>query len=213
MRLRLPDRRHIVVTGETDPIARHYQPLVGFFMNRRLRDALILLGDRRFGKLLDAGCGGGVFFPELARRCDELHGVDLHDYLDQVAAMARAEGIQVTLHRSDITHLDLPSDSFDCVVCISVLEFVKDVRAALGELARVARPGAPIIVGVPVEHVITRLGYRLARTPDPRAVHRSDYRAIMEAATTLLEVRRMRRFPVFVPLQWALYATLELAKA
>jgi len=50
----------------------------------------------------------------------------------------------------DLRRLDaVPSDSFDCVLLIQVLSFIDDVAAAVGEAARILRPGGTLLVTVP----------------------------------------------------------------
>jgi SAM-dependent methyltransferase len=51
--------------------------------------------------------------------------------------------------RLDITHMDLPDDSFDLILCSHVLEHVPDDRAAISELRRVLRPGGTALVLTP----------------------------------------------------------------
>lgn len=211
-RLLLPNASHVFVSGETDPVRRHYQPLVRYFMNKRLEMVLQLLGQRRFRRLLDAGYGGGVFFPELARRTDELHGVDIHPHLPEVRRMAEAEGLEVRLAQASLTALDYSDAYFDGVVCVSVLEFVADVGGAMAELTRVTAPGGTVVLAYPGENFFTALGYWIARTPDPRTVHKANYRAILAEATRRLHLRRRLRFPPFVPDRAALFFACELER-
>lgn len=211
-RILLPDRSHVFRTGETDPICRHYQPFVRYFMDKRLEMALRLLGTRRFRRLLDAGYGGGIFLPELSRRTDELHGVDLHAYAAEVERMAQAEGLTVSLRHANLSDTGYPDRYFDCVVCMSVLEFVEDLPQAMTELVRITEPRGMIVLGFPGENFATRLGYLLARTPDPLIVHRSNYRAILTEANRLLGLRRLLRFPSFFPPRFALFFVGEFQK-
>jgi SAM-dependent methyltransferase len=68
--------------------------------------------------------------------------------------------------RSDILHVDasnpdativgdlsnsdvLPSDTFDCVVLTQTLQFIYDMRKALGAIARSLKPGGALLVTVP----------------------------------------------------------------
>lgn len=53
--------------------------------------------------------------------------------------------------RMDVTRLDIPTASIDLVLCCHVLEHVERDRAALGELARVLRPGGRAIIMVPLD--------------------------------------------------------------
>lgn len=203
--MRLPDPVHVVMTGPTDPIRYHYQPLIRHFMNRRLAMALTLLGLRRFRRLLDAGFGGGVFLPELARRTDELHGVDIHNQIEDVKRTADLEGITVHLRRASVMATGYPDAFFDCVVCISVLEFIDNLPGAIAEIRRIAAPKGTIVLGFPGENFFTRLGYLLARTPDPRRVHRANYRMILAGACRYLKLVRLLRFPSFLPPRLALF--------
>ncbi|MGH2955008.1 MAG: class I SAM-dependent methyltransferase [Solirubrobacterales bacterium] len=56
-------------------------------------------------------------------------------------------GVDVAL---DVTAMPFEDDRFDLVLCSHVLEHVDDDRAAMRELARVAAPGATVVVMVPL---------------------------------------------------------------
>lgn len=211
--MRLPDAGRVVMTGPTDPIRYHYAPFIRYFMNRRLAMALRLLGARSFRRLLDAGFGGGVFLPELAQRADELHGVDIHLHAAEVERMARAEGVKVTLRRASLCDTGYPENYFDAIVCVSVLEFINDIAGALKEIHRIAAPNATIIIGLPGENVLTQVGYHLARTPDPKEVHKSNYKEIFAEAARQFRPVSLQRFPVFVPDSLALFFVSEYRKA
>src|SRR6185312_11757608 len=43
--------------------------------------------------------------------------------------------------RLDLTHLDLPDESFDFVICMHVLAHISNDRKAMREMLRVLRPG------------------------------------------------------------------------
>ena len=212
MALRLPDQGHITMTGETDPIRYHYQPIIRYFMNKRLAMGAQLLGARRFQRLLDAGYGGGVFLPELAQRTEELYGIDLHPHTDAVRRMAQLEGVRVELRQASICDTGFPNAFFDGVVSISVLEFVSDLAGAIEELARITAPGGTVVLGFPGENVMTSAGYRLARTPDPRRVHRATYAEIFQAANRRFKQRRLVKFPRFAPDRFALFFAGEFEK-
>ncbi|MDQ2830286.1 MAG: methyltransferase domain-containing protein [Chloroflexota bacterium] len=52
--------------------------------------------------------------------------------------------------KTDICDMPFPTDSFDVIVCMHVLEHVPDDRQALRELYRVLKPGGWAIVQVPL---------------------------------------------------------------
>ena len=49
----------------------------------------------------------------------------------------------------DIQAIDLPDDSQDCVICLEVLEHVRDPFRAAHELVRIIRPGGRLLLTVP----------------------------------------------------------------
>jgi SAM-dependent methyltransferase len=51
---------------------------------------------------------------------------------------------------SDITAIPAPDASFDVVLCTEVLEHVPEPAAALGEMARLLRPGGRLLVTAPL---------------------------------------------------------------
>lgn len=59
-----------------------------------------------------------------------------------------ARGGQVTL--SEVTAIPLPDASFDLVCALDVVEHVDDGDGALAEIARLARPGANVLLSVPL---------------------------------------------------------------
>ena len=93
--------------------------------------------------------GPGFYVTELLEvvgRDGLLVGVDGSADMLAVAAK-RAEGHQnVELHEADATSLPVPDASFDRAIAVQVLEYVRDVSAALAELRRALRPGGRVVV-------------------------------------------------------------------
>ncbi len=56
----------------------------------------------------------------------------------------------VAMKHMDLTNLDLPSDSFDSIICFHVLEHIPDDQKAISELHRVLKPGGWALIQVPV---------------------------------------------------------------
>lgn len=209
--MRLPKKEHITVTGKTDPIHRHYHPLISFFMNARLAGALALLPSEPCGKLLDIGYGGGVFLPELSERCAALYGVDIHRNIAPVQEMLKKEGVAAELSYGDVTALPFPDGSFDRVVCISVLEFVKDLDKAFSEMARVLKPGGEAVIGFPVENIVTDIAFLLIGI-NARKAHPVNQGHILAAARRSFTLEKTRTFPVGLPLTLSLFAHSALRK-
>lgn len=102
-------------------------------------------------RVLDVGCGSGVVTRLIARRYRASLVVGL-DWLIQHAAaardLARAQGVPgVTFLAGDARHLPFADGTFDLVWSSFVLEYLaRDPVSAVGELARVARPGGIVAV-------------------------------------------------------------------
>ena len=94
---------------------------------------------------LIVGCGNGeeVVYLRQAFRSAGVVGVDLDL---RFSPLARAEGC---VARGDALHLPFPEMTFDFAAALHLLEHVLDPCAALGEVRRVLRPGAPFYTGVP----------------------------------------------------------------
>ena len=103
-------------------------------------------------EILDIGCGEQ---PHSAFFMDRDVRIILADIdpavLSAGATAARGKGDVATLEKllTDTDPLPLPDASVDRIVCTEVLEHVADPRQFLGELVRVARPGARILLAVP----------------------------------------------------------------
>lgn len=118
-----------------------------------------LLGLERGDTILDLGCGFGRHAFEAARRGADVVALDAgRDEVEGVAAMFEAmleagELVEGTRHtvavQGDALHLPFPDGAFDRVICSEVLEHIPEDVAAMGELARVLRPGGTMAVTVP----------------------------------------------------------------
>src|SRR6202166_3543070 len=109
---------------------------------------------------LDAGCGTGALSRCLAARGCGVLGVDASQEMVGVATQSaqlqnyseRLDFVRIT----SVAHLALDDASLDGVLCSSVLEYVADPRACLGEFARVLKPGGLLVVSVPNRNSLVR---------------------------------------------------------
>lgn len=104
---------------------------------------LSLLPDVRGLTALDAGCGTGRYLNALRERGAVAIGVDLSN-----AMLSQARKVSRPLARADICALPFDAMSLDFVICALALGDVAEIELALGEMARVLRPGGRLIYSV-----------------------------------------------------------------
>lgn len=122
-------------------------PIARFF---RIRMDLIsqALTSVAGGDLLDVGCGPGMMVRELrASRAEDFSITAIDRSLAMVNVCSRkaagASSFRALVGR--VEALPFPDASFDVVLAMGVLEYA-DVRAALQEIERVARPDALVLI-------------------------------------------------------------------
>jgi SAM-dependent methyltransferase len=96
-------------------------------------------------RVLDLGCGTGVFLRLAADRGARVFGLDASEALLEVA---RARVPDADLRAGDMQFLPYDDDSFDLVTGFNSFFFAADLTAALREAGRVAKPGAPVVIQV-----------------------------------------------------------------
>jgi 2-polyprenyl-6-hydroxyphenyl methylase / 3-demethylubiquinone-9 3-methyltransferase len=93
-------------------------------------------------RVLDVGCGGGMFSEELAKLGAEVTGVDPSaKSIEAGRAHAAAGGLDITYEHGHGEQLPFDDGRFDLVVCCDVLEHVDDLDTVMAETSRVLKPG------------------------------------------------------------------------
>lgn len=98
-------------------------------------------------RVLDIGCGGGLISEPIARLGARVTGIEPKE-ANIRAAMAHAEpqGLGIDYRVATVEELAAAGETFDCVVCLEVVEHVLDVRAFLEACAALVRPGGLMIL-------------------------------------------------------------------
>jgi 2-polyprenyl-3-methyl-5-hydroxy-6-metoxy-1,4-benzoquinol methylase len=122
--------------------------------------------------LLDVGCGSGMLLPHLVERfggnLQRYVGVD-HD--DPPRLEKRYRSI-ATPH--EFQKIDLDSDwdvgRFDFVVCLEVIEHLKDDKSLFRKLSRAVAPGGHLILTTPSLPFVARMGRHIPSFDDISAM-------------------------------------------
>ena len=96
-------------------------------------------------KVLDAGCGTGIFTIDFLVAGARVAGLDISEPMLSVARK-RTKGYPFFAVRGDMRYLPFKDESFDKVVSITALEFIADAKSVIDELFRVTRPQGSVVV-------------------------------------------------------------------
>ena len=134
-------------TDASDASRATYEP--GFFARREALIRHVMAGLRRSaaspgGLGLDVGCNVGRYTRILAEEGRlRVCGVDYAESLVRIARTRQPDGLFV---RANAYELPFPSDHFEYVMSLGLLQCVMDWKRVLGEIVRVLRPGGMAIV-------------------------------------------------------------------
>lgn len=192
-----------------DPELFHHHPraVVRWIEGRRVKTVLGLLQAHPGHRVLEVGCGGGNVLGRALGA--ERHGIDLSRRMAW-RAQATLKGL-ARIARADAEALPYRHETFDRVLCTSVLAHVRHPERVLEEAYRVLKPGGRLVVSVSHEAAIER-GIRLAeklrldhlllgnrRSPPGADVYSSEYHlhhfnlALLREAAAKLPPERMLR--------------------
>jgi ubiquinone/menaquinone biosynthesis C-methylase UbiE len=127
-----------------------------------LKDQVLRLIGPQTGCVLDAGCGTGQNLISLSRVLDAR--LFAFDYSSHAVPFLKTRGV-ANVCRASVNEVPYPSNTFDLVMCIDVLESQGvNVKQALASLCRVVKPGGHLLLVVPA--------YELLKSPEHhQAVH------------------------------------------
>jgi len=111
---------------------------------RRLAMILRLAGERARGRVLENGCGVGMYVQHLQASGGQVFGLE-YDF-ERVCEARRFSDLLVCAAGEGLPY---PSEGFDLVLSHEVLEHVGDDRLAVEEIVRVLKPGGRLVLFVP----------------------------------------------------------------
>jgi ubiquinone/menaquinone biosynthesis C-methylase UbiE len=170
---------------------------------------LRLAGDLHGRNVLDVGCGDGTLTLAFVRGgAASVVGCDIDPRMIS-RAMSRATREEQAVHYAvaDVMHLPFADQSLDLVTAVTVFSFVPDAERAVGEMARVLKPGGSLIIGdlgkwsiwAARRHVRGWLGSKMWRAATFRTA--TQLRRLVQSAQLRVEhVSGAIFFPPYLPL-------------
>ncbi len=139
----------------TDELWRPYDRMAGEFLAHAEDNAynahydrptvLALLGDVAGLRVLDAGCGPGLYAEALLERGAEVVGFDASTAMVELARERVGNRAELRVARLE-EPLPYAADSFDVVLCALAIHYVENTSATFAEMRRVLRPGGAVVL-------------------------------------------------------------------
>ena len=111
---------------------------------RRLELIVRAAGGRIKGRILENGCGVGMYVEHLTQLGGTVYGLEFD--FERAAEAARNSP---RIMNAACESLPLPSSTFDLILSHEVIEHVQDDRLAIREMVRVLKPGGRIVLFCP----------------------------------------------------------------
>jgi len=111
---------------------------------RRLKMILEVAGERVKGRVLENGCGVGMYVEKLSAQGEEVIGLEF-DF--ERAVEAHGNSAYITNAAGEF--LPFPKESFDLILSHEVIEHVQDDRKAIREMVRTLRSGGRLVLFCP----------------------------------------------------------------
>jgi 2-polyprenyl-3-methyl-5-hydroxy-6-metoxy-1,4-benzoquinol methylase len=131
-------------------------------------------------RVLDMGCGNGLFFPVL-KRFGEVSGIETD------AALISADNPDRARIRSQPLGAAYAGEKFDLITALDVLEHIEDDRSAFAQLLGMLKPSGYFVITVPA--LMSLWDHHDERNQHFRRYTRAELRALVGDSARVLELR------------------------
>lgn len=166
----------------------------------------------RFKKVIDLGCGSGYGSAELARKAEQVMGVDVSEEAIR-EARERYALPNLQFEVASVDRLPFADGSFQLGVCFEVIEHLENYRDLLAEARRVLAPGGQLVISTPNLEFYAES--RKKDGPNPFHVHEFRYNEFREVLSEFFDhqtffVQNHASGIVFLPVEGAVGSELRL---
>lgn len=146
------------------PAYAHTNPLISFLFWRRLHLTINYIEKHEpFESILDFGTGSGVMLPFLGTISQNVTATDIDiTPLDKMSGYYPFDQCIKIVNCRENQFKHLPTESYDLIVALDVLEHIQDLDSTLRWLYALLKPGGRIVFSGPTENVLYQIGRRLA---------------------------------------------------
>jgi len=99
--------------------------------------------------ILDVGTGTGILIPFLLEAIGPTGSITAIDYAEKMVQRSQSKygNIRnVTIELQDVEELNLPSESFDMIICFGLFPHLENRVQALNQMNRVLKPGGRLLI-------------------------------------------------------------------
>ena len=125
---------------------RHLENSQDTYQEKLIKPNLLRVLNPKAGQsILDVGCGQGYFARELAKAGAKVLGIDVAGELIKLAKQQAGKNeTYLTLPAENMTGLQ--DGRFDAAICVLALQNIKNMQAAVLEMARVLKPACRLVL-------------------------------------------------------------------
>ena len=182
------------------PAYAHRNPLVEHLFWGRLRVAYNWCLERPGQRVLDFGCGPGILTYALARSGRQVIALDTN--------LAPVETLQeritfpdgVKFIEGDVLREPIELGSIDLIFALDVLEHIDDLEPYLDRFEELLSPNGAIVVSVPTESWLYKVGRKLAGKRFTGHYHQSAAGPVRTAFEKRFQVEHLATLLPFAPL-------------
>ena len=150
----------------------HLYPIVNAVFNERLGPILHMVSSERDNSImLDIGCNRGYLSNFFSSK-GKVVGLDI-DKQNLVEAKQLYKHIDFV--QADISFLPFRNDSFDLVICASVLEHIKNLSYVVKNLKKIIKKRGKLVAAYPIEDKLLLILHKLLNPKHDRLINPNGY--------------------------------------
>lgn len=134
-----------------------YLKIFGYpYPPRRNEAAIVLkfLAPQKSEKILDIGCGDGVWYLWLRKKGVEVIGIDLSEHdLNKLRERAEKSNISCEIAKADAQKMPFENNAFDKIYSISTFEHIENDEEAFREASRALKTNGVFVISIPMKEV------------------------------------------------------------